>query len=154
DYFRLCLLLRGEPGKKKFEQIKREGQAWLRNKGLATFGNSPEGYGIWVQAGDDVCFVPSSAKDVRQAVRYHVARPTYEEALAIKSKPSPRIKELCAQAQKLLDEVQKTESDLTPKARLLELNLFVALRGGKIDPAKLTTFKDFYYLAKHETRQY
>src|SRR5262249_55009892 len=83
-----------------------------------------------------------------------VARALYEEALAIKAKSSPRIKELCGQAQKLLDEVQKTESDLTPKARLLELDLFVALRGGKIDPAKLTTFKEFYYLAKHETRQY
>jgi hypothetical protein len=154
DYFRLCLLLKGEPGKKKFEQIKREGQDWLRQKGLATFGNSPEGYGIWVQAGGDVCFVPSSPKDVRQAVRYEVARALYEEARAIKAKNSPRVKELCSQAQKLLDEVQKTESDLTPKARLLELDLFVAVRGGKIDPAKLTTFKEFYYLAKHETRQY
>jgi hypothetical protein len=158
DYFHLGLVLipSAYPAvKKRHEQIAREGQEWLKRKDLAAFGKSPEGYGIWVQVKPGVfCFVPSAAADVKHAIQYEVARALYEEARAIKQKTSPRRGELCRQAQKLLDALEGVETDLTPKARQLGLDLFVALRGDRIDPDQLKTFKEFYYLARYESRLY
>jgi hypothetical protein len=156
DYFRLCLIsLPQAKQKNPAKQVRSEGKTWLRNKALAKFGRSPDGYGVWIELGPNrYCFVPSSPEDVRRAVQLTVARACVEWAGSIRKKQRADAHMLYAEAQKLLTALQETENDLTPVARRLNLEVFVAMHGGKVDPRKLKTFQDFYLLARYETGQF
>src|SRR5262249_27930610 len=50
DYFHLALVFKDDKYRKNpFEQVRKEGLAWLKDKSLASFGGTPEGYGIAIE---------------------------------------------------------------------------------------------------------
>jgi hypothetical protein len=155
DYFHLALV--NDPLakiKNPLAHTKKAGTDWLKSRNLSRFGDTPEGYGVWIKTGSGYCFVPSTAEEVKQAVRLTVALAAYQEAKALKKSQWPTAKKLYEDARTQLNALEATESDLTPTARNLNLDIFVALRKGKIKLDELKTFKEFYYQARNETRYY
>jgi hypothetical protein len=158
DYFHLSLIpLDLKLSKNILANTKKECQDWLKAKNLALFGNTPGGYGIKVPIREGVdCFVPSTALEVKHAVRYELAEVLVGEAVALKKKNPklPRVKELFREAQKMLAPLQNTESDLSRKAEHLSLGIFIALRGKKTDLNELTTFKELYFQSRYEIQEF
>jgi hypothetical protein len=153
EYFQLALLTApGTKIKKPGDQLRKDAEAWLKNKSLASFGSTPEGYGVFIRFGTDFCFVPSSAADVKHAVEFELANELVAAARATKSKALAA--PLYKLAQGYLNELQDTENDLTPKAQGLHLQVFIAMRGGKIDPEQLKTFREFSFLARYNIERY
>jgi hypothetical protein len=153
DYFQLALLTaKGSKIKKPGEQIRKDGTAWLKSKSLGSFGGTPDGYGVFIRFGTDFCFVPSSAADVKHAVKFEVAKELLKEARDLKNKTQAAA--LFKSAQDYLNDLQDTENDLTPQAMGLHLQVFIARRGGKIDPDTLSTFREFNFLVRYRTEQY
>jgi hypothetical protein len=153
DYFHLALLTApGSKVKKAGDQIRKEGTAWLRSKNLGSFGSTPEGYGVFIRIGNDFCFVPSSAADVKHAVQFELAKELIGEAKSAKTKALAAA--LYKAAQEYLNELQDTENDLTPKAQGLHLQVFIATRGGKINVDQLKTFRDLNFLARYNIERY
>jgi hypothetical protein len=156
DYFHL-FLIRFDPklSKNVLKQTRDEGLAWLKRRDLPFFGNRPEGYGVAIRlGGGKLCFVPATAAEVKDAVRYQVAEAYVGQTAAYKNKQSPGARKLFQQAAKLLAPLEKVESDLTQKARDLHLDIELALRGGKLSWDRLKTFQDYSFKARHELRLY
>jgi hypothetical protein len=138
-------------------QIKKEGLLWLKDKNLARFGTTPEGYGVWLQVTPDFAwYIPSSAADVKQAVQFNVAVVAYSEAMVIKKKTprSQRAVTLLKEAQKQLTVLEESDSDLSQEARSLNQEVYFALTGGKPAPTRAKTFKDHYLQSQSERRKF
>jgi hypothetical protein len=159
DYFHLSLIANPVVKvKNPLEQLKRDGRAWLKNKSIGKFGHSPGGYGVWIELdGNRYCFVPAAPRDIKHAVQLALARACVSQADAVKKKKPGTANRLYREAQTLLTTLDQTDNDLGPVVRNLNLDLFAALRAGKdgkVDVAKLHTFRDYYLLARYETRRF
>ncbi len=155
-YFQMSLIGKDPRVKKPLEEMRKEAEAWLKHKALGAFGGTPEGYGIWIhiyKPRDAFVYVPSSAAEVRQAVQLELAKAFIVEAEAAKKNPN-LYRAKYQQAQKLLAGLEGTDNDLSREARDYSLDVFIALRGEKSDISKLNTFKDLYFEARKEIRQY